>query len=37
MKLNQFHTMNGYFNSGEYYEWDDDNEVYKDPIKIRFK
>jgi len=37
MKINQFHTMDGYFNTGEYYEWDEDNEVYKDPIRIRFK
>lgn len=37
MKLNQFHSINGYFYTGEYFEWDEDNEIHKDPIKIRFK
>lgn len=36
-KYNPYLLINGYFHKGEYIEYDEENEVYKNPIAIRFK
>ena len=35
--MNNGLILHGYFYTCEYYEWDEKNEEYKDPIKIRYK